>query len=678
MDPDTRKSLLELLSSRDEEKRREAMAALKGEISEDDLDWLLAPLSDESWRVRKEAIESLAQLTPTPGLIDRIIPLMEPSRELTLRNSIVEVLEKMGREGASLLLQHLDAEQPDVRKFLVDILGNLAEPSTVPALIEMLNDPMDNIRAAAAESLAAIGDVSATQALLDAVEDADEWVVFSILGALARLGDQRALPVFFKYLSSSIMAKPAITGIGIIGTVDDGVKLLKMIPDLSRGAAKAAFVAAGLIYRTQAQAKASDEAESLKIAIREMADEGILDFLTEQLSVTDELDEKQSYLSALGLIGGPRALESVLSHLDDDNLGWDVDLALYNMGLEHIHLIDGLFSHHDPLTRARAVKIFGYLEESADLEKIIPMLEDDSGHVRKAAINVLSFLGGADYIEHITALLSDEYRDVAHAAAQAIVNLGRNAPGDVESVVISLYHEAESSLKSILLQIICEIGITGYQKMSITAVQDEDPVMRAAAISCLRNNPSSESIKTIINSLTDESPEVRVQAAMALEELQPPEAMQPLKSALYDQDPWVRSAAVQAISNQPGLDPTILAEFLHGDDIMIVTSVIDALGLMAGRGAEEALVIMGDAFDESPMEIRRAICRVLGNIEGKGAYELLVKATGDDEPSIRTFAVHALAEREEPGITDLLESLAEDDPVKAVRDTARSILGARG
>ena len=77
MEPENRKALIAKLASHAEEDRRLAMEALKGSLSEDDLQWLIRPLSDESWRVRKEGIEGLEEglhsATLVPG--DPVIPV---------------------------------------------------------------------------------------------------------------------------------------------------------------------------------------------------------------------------------------------------------------------------------------------------------------------------------------------------------------------------------------------------------------------------------------------------------------------------------------------------------------------------------------------------------------------------------------------------------------------------
>ena len=50
------------------------------------------------------------------------------------------------------LLSVLETPDVDVRKFIVDILGDIGDTRAVPALIGKLDDPDENIRVAAAES----------------------------------------------------------------------------------------------------------------------------------------------------------------------------------------------------------------------------------------------------------------------------------------------------------------------------------------------------------------------------------------------------------------------------------------------------------------------------------------------------------------------------------------------
>lgn len=676
MKAEMKRDLVGRLRSKDEEERRTAMESLKGEVTASDLDWLIVPLSDESWRVRKEAIEGLSQIQPTPDLIARMVPLMDPVRELTLRNSVVEVFERMGRQAAPLVAAHLGIDQPDIRKFLVDILGNIGDPSVSGQLAALLKDPEDNIRAAAAESLAAIGDPSLGRTLQDSLESADEWVVFSLLSALARLGNEESLPYFFRYLDNPLLAKPAISGIGRLGGVVEAVRLMEMTPGLSRGAAKSALLAVGMVHRRVCLKGQREESSRIRKAVLRWADRTLAGSLAEQFSVTDNVEKRQTLLAALGLLGTDKALAAILTAVEDDAMDWDVSMALLSIGLEDIDLLVGLLGHPTDLVRRKAVQIVEHLGDAELLPDLLPMLQDASGHVRKDAARAVAALGGPDMLPWLLPLLHDEYRDVAQAAGEAIVTVGRKAQGDLEGIVEPMYKAADPSEKALLLRILGEVDAQTHLKMFLTALHDEEPILRAAAVSCLRRVRDSSAVTAVLNSLTDETPEVRAQAAMALEELKPPEALEPLRAALYDHDPWVGAAAVSAFTAQPTMNPADLRELLEGDNLMIKTAVVEALGRLAQSGRTETLNLLEEAFDRESVEIRQSIARLLGKVKGERSFDLLLRAATDQDPSVRTFAAHALSEREESRAAGILGEMAANDPEKFVRDMVRSLMEA--
>jgi HEAT repeat protein len=271
-------------------------------------------------------------------------------------------------------------------------------------------------------------------------------------------------------------------------------------------------------------------------------------------------------------------------------------------------------------------------------------------------------------------MLEDEYSDVAQSAAHALVHLGQRSPEDLAARIIPMLRSAAPSLYVLLIMILAEVQAPDWEELCLKAVQRTEPEVRAAAVSCLKRSESSASIATIINSLADENSQVRAQAVVTLEELKHPEAIVPLKAAMYDQDPWVRSAAVSALSVQPAVDPADYEELLRGEDLMMQTSALDALGRMSASGSEGALVMLAGQFETGALEMRRSICRLLGKIDGPRAYDLLQKAIKDADPSIRVFAVHALSKRPETGIPDILHEAGERDPDKQVREAVRTVL----
>jgi HEAT repeat protein len=677
MEPEKRKALITQLSSAEEEERRLAMEALKGDLSESDLDWLTGPLSDESWRVRKESIEGLSQLPPTTGLVAALVPLMRPEMELTLRNSVVEVLEGIGNEVATFLVEHLYIEQKDVRKFLVDILGNIANPETLPSLLVLLKDPEDNIQAAASEAMAAIGDPAVCVELLKVMEGADDWVSYSILGSLAKLKCLKALPVFFEYLGNQLLSKPALNGIGAMGSVQDGIRLVETVPTMTKGAAKSAFLAIGSIYRRHVFKEDIDSARDLIEAVSMASDEAVVKSLIAQLEVSDDLDDRKNIIAALGMIGQKLAKEAILNLVEDDDLAWNVDLALLTLGKKDINRITELLSHHDPLVRQRGIRTLKALRSVESLDMLYGLLEDESGHVRKDAALAVSDLGDNSSIERLLPVLEDEYSDVAQSVAHGLVVLGKRSPGDLAGRITPMLSDAAPPLYTLLIMILTEVQAPDWEELCLKAARNTAPEVRAAAVSCLKRSESSVALATIINSLTDENSQVRVQAVVTLEELKNPEGVVPLKTAMYDQDPWVRSAAVSALSAQPAASPADFEELLDGEDLMMQTSALDALGRMAASGNEEALGMLVDQFGTGALEMKRSICRLLGKVDNSKAFDVLRDALEDVDPSIRVFAIHAISQRTEGKIPDILSAAGEKDPDKQVREAARSALEGR-
>ncbi len=114
-----------------------------------------------------------------------------------------------------------------------------------------------------------------------------------------------------------------------------------------------------------------------------------------------------------------------------------------------------------------------------------------------------------------------------------------------------------------------------------------------------------------------------------------------------------------------------------GEDLMMQTSALDALGRMAASGIEEALGMLIEQFETGSLEVKRSICRLLGKVDGVRAFDLLRKAMDDADPSIRVFAVHALSQRQEAQVQDILHEAGEKDPDKQVREAIRSVLEGR-
>ena len=117
--------------------------------------------------------------------------------------------------------RRIDSRDPDVRKFIVDILGDIRDPRSVPALINKLTDPDENIRVASAEALGKIRDRRAVEPLLACLAHYDQsWLDYAAAEALGEIGDERALGPLIAALGRSSLREPVLESLGKIGNIE--------------------------------------------------------------------------------------------------------------------------------------------------------------------------------------------------------------------------------------------------------------------------------------------------------------------------------------------------------------------------------------------------------------------------------------------------------------------------
>ncbi|WP_373533049.1 virulence factor [Vampirovibrio sp.] len=98
-------------------------------------------------------------------------------------------------ETLSLLVQALQDEKPQIRRWIAAKLAGVKTAESVKALSEaLLNDPNVGVRRTAGDSLSDIGDISAQGAICKALEDPNKLVRWRAARFLAEVGNEEALP----------------------------------------------------------------------------------------------------------------------------------------------------------------------------------------------------------------------------------------------------------------------------------------------------------------------------------------------------------------------------------------------------------------------------------------------------------------------------------------------------
>ena len=122
------------------EVRREAVERLKGVISDDSIGLLLKAMKDVSWRVRKTAVDILLDDYPIEAYINGLIDLLYIDDNAGARNSAIETLIKLDKKTTLFLIEAFNTQNRDVRKFIIDVLGEFRDRRSLPLMLEALKD----------------------------------------------------------------------------------------------------------------------------------------------------------------------------------------------------------------------------------------------------------------------------------------------------------------------------------------------------------------------------------------------------------------------------------------------------------------------------------------------------------------------------------------------------------
>ncbi len=160
------------------------------------------------------------------------------------RNSAIEALVRIGVPAVDALLPLVETPDPDVRKFVVDILGDIKDARAVPVLIDRLGDADENIRVAAAEALGKIRDPRSVDALLACLTRYNQgWLDYAAAEALGEIGDVRALEPLITALGRSSLREPVLEALGKIGNADTLGPLIASLGDPLRIVREVSIVA---------------------------------------------------------------------------------------------------------------------------------------------------------------------------------------------------------------------------------------------------------------------------------------------------------------------------------------------------------------------------------------------------------------------------------------------------
>ncbi len=588
---------------------------------------LLEGLHDESWRVRKAAVEQLARVPEPDAVAARLIAVLGERGQTGARNSAAEALVRLGSPAVPGLVDLLAHPDPDQRKFAADILGELRRPSTVPALLAALQQPDPNVQLSAAEALGRVGGEEAGRALEEVLRTHGALLQLAALEGLYACGRVPPLAVLEPLLGSPQLRRSAYRLLGTLAepaAVDLACRGLASPGASVRGAALAA------LWTQRAALGAPRREELLEVIRATLKDVDVSAALEGGLGASAVEIRGGALLVVAALRHAPLA-RAVVAAATEEALCEEATRALLALkGEGTAELLRQLPSLPAP-TRGALAGVLVELADASMVQALCGLVHAAEPDLRPWAVRALGRTRAASAVAPLAQLLPD--KELGFVAARGLVTLAGAAQGEVAAALAAV----------------------------------EEPVPPAAALArALLAGPAGLALLRPLAGHPEG--EVRAQAATAAGELSP-DALPVLSLALADELPLVRRAAVRALGNLPrdGVAPA-LALALGDEDEGVRRAAVEAAGVCRCVEVAPALaaLVSGEAG------VASAAVRALGQM-GRFSAELLQQAGRHRDPEVLKAALGSAA-----GLTQAVPlSLALlRHPRWDVRSAAARALGA--
>jgi HEAT repeat protein len=604
----------ERLAGEEPARRREALEALAEQGDEEAVEILVTSLCDASPGVQQAAMNGLVRIGG-PRVVTRLIQMLrEPP---AVRNSAIEVLERIGTDVLESILPLLGAPDPNVRKFIVDILGKQDDPRAVSYVMPLLSDPDANVRAAAAETLGHLGAGEAVPRLIGLLKDT-EWVAVSAISALAEIGDPASLPPLIEVMEggSDAVQCAAIDAMARLDHEGRCVPVLTRLIESPNPELRSALM--------KTLVAITDRIDSDVWATRDTTT--WLALLSETLRDPDP-GSRMAAITALGRLRDRRGTRLILNacrgwaHPGEEAMGRAVS-ALVSIG-DAPRLIEAVRPDETDLTLGTVlIRTLGHMQD-ADAVPALAAVRLGSPHweLRKLAVQALAMIGTDEAIRAVRQAVGDPTGYVRSEAVRVLAETGRFT--DLQSLLDMLTVERYADVRENIVAALATVSTHDIGPSVVALLDHPRAEVRSSAAQLIGCMVLPEGLHPLLAALNDPEWAVRQAVVEALGRYDDPRACEALVIAMSDDHEQVRLAAVIGLSqsDRPEGRTAIIGLGLRDPDVWVRYRSIERLGSRRATEAVAALTKIATDVRE-PDFLRRAAGEALAQIGGdSGAGE---------------------------------------------------------
>lgn len=501
----------------------------------DDLRSLITVLG---WLNDEEVMRTLAQFVGHPDVGEEA----------------AEALARQGRRVMEILLERLDAEDPDTSRTIVALLGRIGDSRAVPALTQLLGAEPD-LAIAAANALANIGDRAAFEPLSRLLEH-----------------------------PNAAVRRAAVAALNAISHPDMPGRVVAWLRDPDPRVRECAVRIAGYFGYPECidllLERCQDDDEQVRSAAVEhlpyLEDERAFDALRAALRDPSHR-VRAAAARALGYVEPERAIPPLLTALEDD----------------------------DPWVRRYAAQSLSRHQAREALEALERMAQDDPApFVRITAIQGLSSIGEPRALATLTLLLNADEPELCEAALEA---LGRTRLPGALSPLLDALRSPDPRWRAMAARALGEHGDReAIEPLRQAAASDTDEAVIQAAINALAYLNGEEAISALIAlCAVERCRETCIAALASLGE----DAIDHIARGLTHQDAAVRRAIVQALARMKHPRASQRLHAMLGDpDASVRLTTVTALGHLGHHVIASQLAHLAQ---EDPDEAVRQAARMV-------------------------------------------------------------------
>ncbi|MCL4558399.1 MAG: HEAT repeat domain-containing protein [Deltaproteobacteria bacterium] len=631
----------ELAGLSEEERLNRAEGIYKLPFGEN-IDLFRSLLGDESFRVRKTALDVLLHAHQSDRLIDLFIEILDAQDNAGLRTAGVEGLTRSGARAIDRILKAIDPGQWELTKLLVDVLGDIGDQKVIPVLLELTGSPQQNLSTAAIEALGKLGTGDVVPHLGRLLRRKEVYIIFSTLEALASLGKKGfKLPLqdIIPLMSDPLLKKAVLD---LFGSARDPLVvpyLIEGIKDTKRLNRESAAKSLLQLY--------SSVDESAKATIKDtIQGSGVYDsyLIDRMLSSIDPAVIKVG-IRLLGWSGRKSSIPVLFKHAEDPDITDACVSALMDIGEPARDDVVGLLVGNKSTLQIRMGLQYLSMMQSRDCpppEGLSYLLELEEGSdLLMLLAQVIGKYRNEQSLRLLTRLMLSDDKTVSGMAVDTFIQVGSHMPGSVISILHKMVKSPDHLSRLSAARLIPSFYRPEMDDIIKNLLNDSEAPVRAAIISAVGSLRLGPYLEYIQMALTDESREVRIEAIRASSGIVPERFIDIIKWLINDEDPWVRIEIIKRLKDVPQKKEAVglIKEYVNDGSPAVMLTALQALLDVAIEDSKEEITRVLSVQDE---DIVKEALYMLGRTNKQAAYRLLKEFSLSGDPKIRGNALSLL------------------------------------